>query len=120
MEPAGLPCVNRERLRNGGRGGLGRMAAEEAELDGPMLPAEGTEFEALADHAPVLIWRADTTMGCDFFNRPWLEFTGRTMDQERGTGWTAGVHPDDLAQCLAVYSESFAARILGGIPAAPA
>jgi PAS domain S-box-containing protein len=56
------------------------------------------------------MWRAGTDKLCDFFNRRWLEFTGRTMDQELGTGWSAGVWPDDRRQCLRTYRSAFDAR----------
>ena len=67
-------------------------------------------FRLLADSAPVLVWRADVEKRRDFFNRPWLEFTGRTIEQERGDGWTEGVHPDDLDRCLSSYVAAFDAR----------
>jgi PAS domain S-box-containing protein len=65
-------------------------------------------FQQLADSAPVMIWRA----GADrlWFNKHWLDFTGRTMDDERGFGWTAGVHPDDFDACFSQYSEALNAR----------
>lgn len=64
-------------------------------------------FRLLADNAPVLIWRADRSMGCDWFNRPWLEFTGRRLDQELGFGWADGVHPDDRDRLLSSYRDAF-------------
>ncbi|MEP6539568.1 MAG: PAS domain S-box protein, partial [Bryobacteraceae bacterium] len=67
-------------------------------------------FRQLTDHAPVLIWIAGTDNGFHFFNKPWLEFTGRTMEQEIGLGWSEGVHPDDLKRCMALYLVSFEAR----------
>jgi PAS domain S-box-containing protein len=64
-------------------------------------------FRAMADSAPVLIWVSGLDKRCTWFNRSWLEFTGRTMEQELGHGWTEGVHPDDLRHCLDTCSEHF-------------
>jgi PAS domain S-box-containing protein len=68
------------------------------------------EYRALAEASPVMIWRAGTDTTCNYVNETWLAFTGRTQEQEAGTGWTEGVHPEDLDRCMAVYLESFAAR----------
>ncbi|MBL6077222.1 PAS domain S-box protein [Belnapia sp. T18] len=74
------------------------------------MPDGDARFRLLADNAPVMVWRADPSKACDFFNRPWLDFTGRTLEQELGFGWAEGVHPDDFDRCLAVYTEAFDAR----------
>jgi PAS domain S-box-containing protein len=66
-------------------------------------------FQAVADHAPVMIWSSGTDKKCNFFNHGWLKFTGRVMEQELGDGWTQGVHPDDLDHCLKTYHKSFEA-----------
>ncbi len=59
---------------------------------------------------PALIWRSRLDKLCDYFNKTWLEFTGRTMEQEFGNGWTEGVHPDDFDLCLKTYVEAFDKR----------
>jgi PAS domain S-box-containing protein len=67
-------------------------------------------FRLMADSAPVLIWIADRNKGRIWFNRRWLEFTGRASEQESGFGWTQNVHENDLAQCLQAYAEGFDSR----------
>ncbi len=67
-------------------------------------------YLSLFEEFPALIWRSGTDGSCDYLNRTWLEFTGRTLEEELGEGWAAGVHPNDLEGCLKTYRESFAAR----------
>jgi PAS domain S-box-containing protein len=67
-------------------------------------------FRVMADSAPVMMWMSGSDKRCTDFNRGWLQFTGRTLEQEVGDGWTAGVHPDDLHGCVQTYFKSFDQR----------
>jgi PAS domain S-box-containing protein len=82
----------------------GRKQAEEA-----LKESEG-RFRLVADTAPVMIWMSGPDKACSYFNRPWLGFTGRSIEQESGHGWEKGIHPDDLQKTLDAYSQSFDQR----------
>jgi len=67
-------------------------------------------FRQMSDNAPVMIWVASPDKRRTFFNRTWLEFTGRTLEQEIGNGWLEGVHPDDRMRCLEAYTSNLDVR----------
>src|SRR6266446_3897453 len=67
-------------------------------------------FRTVANAAPVMIWMSGTDKLCNFFNKGWLDFTGRSLEQELGNGWAEGVHAEDRHRCLAVYERAFDAR----------
>ncbi|GAX34794.1 PAS domain-containing hybrid sensor histidine kinase/response regulator [Nodularia sp. NIES-3585] len=67
-------------------------------------------FRQMANTSATLIWMSDTSNLCCYFNQPWLEFRGRTMEQEMGDGWVQGVHPEDVQRCFETYINAFNAR----------
>jgi PAS domain S-box-containing protein len=67
-------------------------------------------FRTLADSAPVLIWSSDSTGLCTYFNRRWLQFTGRTLEESLGEGWVSDVHVDDRERVLKEYTQAFQNR----------
>ena len=81
-----------------------RRRAEEA------LRSSEAKFRNMADTAPVLIWVAGPDKLCTYFNQGWLQFTGRPIEEELGSGWTRGIHPEDLAHCLDSFDIAFEFR----------
>ena len=81
-----------------------RKAAEEA------LRQSEARFRNMADSAPVMIWVVDTDKLCTYLNKRWLDFTGRSMEEEAGSGWAEGIHADDYARCLETFDSSFDRR----------
>ena len=67
-------------------------------------------FKLVTEAMPVMVWMAGTDKLCTYFNKTWLDFVGRTLEQESGNGWTENVHADDFERCLQIYVRSFDAR----------
>jgi PAS domain S-box-containing protein len=91
-------AAEREAARN--RAEMARRAAEESE----------GRFRIVADTAPVMIRMVDERGRFTYFNKPWLDFTGRALDEELGEGWIAGVHTEDRARIVRAYTDAFGAR----------
>ncbi len=83
-------------------GKVGQLAA----TAGPR--AANRAFRQAADRSDLLIWVADIDADAIWFNRRWFEFTGRTPEHEFGTGWEAGIHPDDLLGVRRELADRFA------------
>jgi PAS domain S-box-containing protein len=67
-------------------------------------------YRTVTDASPVMVWMSGTDRLCYYFNKGWLDFVGRTLEQESGNGWTKNVHPDDFDRCLQMYFTNFDAR----------
>jgi PAS domain S-box-containing protein len=74
------------------------------------LAESAAHFRALADSGTTLIWTSTADGACDYFNQPWLQFTGRTFQQELGHGWLTGVHPDDRSRISADIASNVGRR----------
>ena len=67
-------------------------------------------WEQIATTAPVKIWMSDSYRQGIYFNRRWLNFTGRTLEGSIGEQWLADIHPDDLINFLATRREAIDQR----------
>jgi PAS domain S-box-containing protein len=81
-----------------------RTRAEEA------LRQSERRFRSLSDAMPLLVWQCDQQGKCDYFNKGWLQFTGRTLEQEYGDGWAEGVHPEDTARVTQTFLSALSQR----------
>lgn len=68
------------------------------------------QLRVVTEATPVMIWMSGTDKLCYYFNKSWLDFVGRTLEQELGNGWAENVHPEDFDRCLQIYVASFDAR----------
>lgn len=86
------------------------MRAEQRLRQEQALREVEQRFHRMVDSLPEMIWMSGTDALCLYFNKQWLEFTGRRMQEELGNGWLDGVHPDDRDQCVKIYRSAFAVR----------
>jgi PAS domain S-box-containing protein len=89
--------------------GLATDITELKEIQKQLRESE-LRFRLVANTAPVMIWMSDSEKSRNYFNQPWLDFTGRPMEAELGNSWSEGVHPEDLPRCLGTYTEAFDRR----------
>jgi PAS domain S-box-containing protein len=72
--------------------------------------ASERKLEKILSTTSVFVWTSGVDKKCDYFNQSWLDFTGRTLEQELGDGWVEGVHPADRQRCFSTYSDAFEKR----------
>ena len=72
--------------------------------------AELDQLTTIANIAPAIVWITDAGKGCTFVNDRWIEFSGRTRDEELGFGWVSEMHPDDVPVCMPRFEAAFTAR----------
>jgi PAS domain S-box-containing protein len=83
---------------------------EQSRRDHRSLRETEERFRNIADAAPVMIWITGPDKFCHFISKSWLDFTGRTLEQELGHGWADSVHEEDRKHAIETYHTAFDAR----------
>ena len=109
LPPTALP-VNSEDEIGTLIGGFNRLLDAMKQRDEALKESE-QHFRTLANSGSALVWTSGIDKRCSYFNEPWLKFTGRSLEDELGNGWTTGLHPDDLERCQEIYNTAFDQRL---------
>lgn len=64
-------------------------------------------YLSMFENFPALVWRSNTEFQCDYYNKRWLDFTGRTFKEEIDIPLSCKIHQDDRDRCLNIWSENF-------------
>ena len=67
-------------------------------------------FRIVTNSAAVLIWMSDANGQGIFFNRSWLDFTGRSLEAELIDNWFANIHSQDRQRCQKLYQSALKER----------
>ncbi|HMK61126.1 MAG TPA: ATP-binding protein [Dissulfurispiraceae bacterium] len=68
------------------------------------------QFMSAFDNFPALIRKWGENAKCDYFNKTWLDFTGRQLADELGDGWMDDIHPDDFERFIEQFNKAFNAK----------
>jgi PAS domain S-box-containing protein len=60
-------------------------------------------LQLIIDTIPALVWSTDVDGSLEFVNQHYIDYVGLPLEQLRGWGWTAAVHPNDLGGLTAAW-----------------
>ena len=103
-----VAAVRGDAPRNGHEDRLAPVAAAGPEL--ARVRQSEVRFRQAIDIAPVPMWMSGSDARFTYFNKCWLDLTGRPVETERGHGWTEGIHQDDRQSYQSTYHEAFSHR----------
>ncbi|GGO36234.1 HD domain-containing phosphohydrolase [Deinococcus humi] len=71
----------------------------------PTALGPAPEYRRLVEEMPIMLWTADVAGRWTHVNRRWIEYTG-VIGETTGFGFEEGLHPEDVAPTLAVWTEA--------------
>ena len=105
------PVRGPDRIREGrGMKRVNVSALAVALHQGVSSDERGVGIRQISDITPVLTWMCDIDTRFTYFNRYWLDFTGRSFEAELGHGWTDGIHEDDRRHYESTFGDAFVER----------
>ena len=66
---------------------------------------------SIIDGMAVPVWLSDPEGRFNHVNQRWLEFTGRTAEDELGSGWAQGIHADDVASVMQAWQHAVSQQL---------
>lgn len=85
-------------------------AREQVQRGQANLKESEERFQRMADSASILVSVTNSEGKATWFNKPWLSFTGRSMEEEQGEGWLENIHPDDRQRTLSLREKAAASH----------
>jgi formate hydrogenlyase transcriptional activator len=79
------------------------------------LSPSDVEQRTIIDNIPVIAWFARSDGSGEFWNRRWHDYTGLSIEEARGWGWTIAIHPDDLNDLEKKWREDLASGRPGSV-----
>jgi len=79
--------------------GLLRQRAVRRKAEQSLRESE-ERFRRVANTAPVMIWMSGPDKHRTYYNEPWLNFTGGSLEAELAGGWEQSIHPEDRQRSL--------------------
>ena len=83
------------------------ISHRQLELRANELKESEERFRTMAEGSDVFIAVADETSNAIYFNKAWVDLTGRSMDQLLEFGWVDLVHQEDRERFVNIYLSAF-------------
>ena len=84
-----------------------RDITERKRVEGALRQSEA-EFRTLAETMPQIVWATRGDGRNIYFNHHWMEYTGLTLEESLGDGWTKPFHPEDRQRAWDAWQNAVA------------
>jgi PAS domain S-box-containing protein len=85
-----------------------KQAESALQLSRAQLENAERELRLTLDTMPTFAWRTRADGFAEYLNKPWLDYTGLSLEQALGWEWQIAIHPDDRPHLLAAWERILA------------